>query len=126
MVGTQSSGHRTARCATADARTTRPLPLLVLVVGLLLTFAQRHAGADPVRDRSMAFFAAVDAADWSTVEKLIADPVMVVIPARFVDFIHRQIMRQRRSGGHVCGFFGIFGDEFVEFHGEARVSRSSD
>jgi dienelactone hydrolase len=59
---------------------TRPLPLLVLVVGLLLTFAQRHAGADPVRDRSMAFFAAVDAADWPAVEKLIADDFTAVAP----------------------------------------------
>jgi dienelactone hydrolase/ketosteroid isomerase-like protein len=52
----------------------------VLAVGLLLAFALRQARADSVRDRSMAFFAAVDAADWPTVEKLIADDFTAVDP----------------------------------------------
>ena len=80
MADTKSPGRPTVRCASADAGETRTLPLMVLAVGLLLAAALRDAVADPVRDRSMAFFAAVDAADWPTVEELVADDFIGVDP----------------------------------------------
>lgn len=80
MTVTESRGRRTFRRASADAPKPGRLPLVALALALLLSVAQRHAQADPVRDRSMAFFAAVDAADWPTVDQLIAEDFTAVNP----------------------------------------------
>ena len=54
--------------------------LAALCLAFVLGFAPLHAAADPVRERTLAFFAAVDRADWTTIERLVATGFVAVDP----------------------------------------------
>lgn len=75
MADSEASERETSRRPPDSARV-----LIGLALALLLIVPLRPAWADAVRDRSLAFFAAVDAADWPTVETLIADDFAAVDP----------------------------------------------